>query len=212
MLIGAFLAFLIGSVDLGTITTATGVITAMFSIPYVNPPPRNLADKSTPVAPVALYIQIVWPDGYPHDIDTWITCHNIAGGEQTNHLVVNYKQKSDLWVDLLRDDLGGPSIINLEQVQSNSEAPVVPPHAFCRVNAHLYHSHGGVLPVSGTLLVIANKDGEDEQLISSLAFTIRSPGEEITLLRVAWDGHSKVVKNSIAMWPDVETVKIATGG
>lgn len=210
ILMASLLPFIIGSVDLGSITTATGVITATLAIPHVNPPPKDKADKTTPVAPTALFFQMNWPPGFPHDIDKWLTCYNRMADQPRNRLVISYRQRSSLWMDLQRDDLGAPSVINLEEAKSNSEVIAVPPNTLCQVNAHLYHSHGGILPVEGGLLAIVNKDGENEKLIASLSFRLIVPGEEITLLSVAWDSNSQVILDSVKKWPDIETIKLAT--
>src|SRR3989344_4675573 len=141
-----FLAIFVAMIDLMTNAAATGLLTAAMSIPYINPPPKDVSEKKVSIAPTALFIQLRWLAGFPHDIDTWMTCWQEIGGEKRNVVEVSYMQRLHRWLGLDRDDLGRPSVLNLEVIKSNSEVSEVLPNSRCRVNAHLYHSHGGEIP------------------------------------------------------------------
>jgi len=208
----SFAIILLVFVDLFALTSATGLITSAIAIPHINPPPRDVGKRRTPIEPTALYFEVRWPDGELHDIDVWVACYNEIGGIKVNFLSIGFIQKSNLWMDLIRDDLGRPSVINFERVLSNSEAPTIPPNAFCRFNVHLYHSHGGSLPVEGVITAIANKDDTaNERLIASIPFVLSVRGEEITVLTVAWDDRGVFIPQSVKTFPEVETKLIATG-
>jgi len=207
----AILALTVGVIDLSTNTSATGILTAAVAIPHINPPPRDIAEKRTSVTPNALFIQIRWPNGFPHDVDTYLQCYvEGSDGKKHNMVNVNFRQKSDKWLNLKVDDLGRPSVINVEEVQSNSQVATVPPLTFCRLNVHLYHSHGGIMPFTGVFAMIADKDADNEKLLASGEFVISEPGEESTLVTVSWDTRGRPILSSIKSYPNVDTVGIAT--
>lgn len=201
---------LIGWVDITTNVSVTGLAAAALSVPYVNPPPKNQADKRVPVTPVPFFVRLRWGDGLPHDLDLWIACHQGVGDKTTNEIVVGYRQKSAGWLDLLRDDLGGPSILNEEQAQSNSEVRRVPARSTCRVNVHLYHTSGGTIPVRGNVIVILNKDGDNEYLLGNVTFDLVVPGQEITALVATWGEGGEPIKESVQIYPDAPQELIAT--
>ena len=200
----ALLALMLLVVDLMSNTSATGLLVSAISIPHINVPPRDVSNKRVSVSPKAIFIQIRWPNGFPHDIDTYVRCYQIVNGQKQNRLDVNYQQRSHRWLDLNRDDLGRPGMLNTEEVQSNSQVGKIPPNTFCQINAHLYHSHSGVLPVQGELLVIADKDADNEELLAALVFTFEKAGNELVLFTARWDNKGLVIKNSITIYPQAE--------
>lgn len=203
---------LVGLLDLATNTAITGMALSAMMMPHVNDPPKNVAEKKTPTAPSAVFFQIQWTYGDPHDIDMWTRCYSIVDEKKQKAITVGYFQRSAGWLDLQRDDLGRPSIINLEEVKSNSEILEVPPNTSCRINVHLYHSHGGMLPIEGNLIAISNKDDTSkESLIAVVQFRLNKPGDEITLLYVSWDEEGQVIDDSVQTFPDVKTIPIVTG-
>ena len=205
----AFTVLLLGYVDLTTNTQMLGLAAAAISTPFVNPPPKDRGEKRLKLTPVALFERLRWGSKLPHDLDVWTQCYNLANGGKDNVTTVGYLRKSEAWLDLLRDDQGG-NAINEEQLQSNSEVSKIPPSTFCRFNVHLYHSHGGVLPVDGELIVIQNKDGDDELLIGDIKFQLQLPGQEFTILTAAWDEHGNLIPEAVEKYPDVKTLPIAT--
>lgn len=204
-----FLALVLGMLDFMTITAAVGIAASAVSIPHVNEPPKDVAERTTPVAPTVLYSILNWKDGEPHDVDGWHRC-TVQRASGPLHYTVNYRQRSDGFLDLLRDDLGRPSYLNAELVQSNSEINQMPPNTVCRVNVHLYHSHTGSLPVEGHLIVILNKDAKNEVLLADVPFELARPGQEVTVAAIAFDGDGNPLTDAISTYPDAETVPIAT--
>src|SRR3989344_4952262 len=200
----------LGYLDLTINTQMVGLAAAALSTPFVNPPPKDIGEKSLPVSPVPLFVRLGWGKGLPHDLDLWIACYSLVGGQKTNTLIIGYLHKSSGWMDLLRDDQGGPSYLNEEQAQSNSEVRGVPPNTFCDFNVHLYDRHGGALPVGGELLVIQDKDGDTEVLVANVKFTLEVPGQEITVLSTAWDNHGNFIRDSVEAYPSTKTNLIAT--
>lgn len=199
----------VGWVDLTTNTSITGLASAALSIPYVNPPPKNNADKRVPVTPVPFFVRMRWGDGLPHDIDLWVRCKILVDGQPTE-ITVGYAQRSHRFLDLLRDDLGGPSVLNEEQVQSNSEVTRVPPNSTCWINAHLYNSHGGAIPVRVNVIVILNKDADNEYLLGNVDFDIVVPGQEVTALIASWGAEGQPIKESVKVYPAAPQLPIAT--
>ena len=200
---------LIVYVDLTVNTSILGLAASAIQEPYVNPPPKNMGDKKLKVTPVALFVRMSWGSKLPHDIDTWVQCYHIVDGQETKVMTVGYSRKSDGWLDLLRDDQGG-LMINEEQLQSNSEIEEIPPKTFCHFNVHLFNSHGGPMPVTGKMIIIQNKDGENETLISDVSFTLEVPGQEITLVTAGWDDRGNLMADALETYPKVETQLIAT--
>ena len=162
------------------------------------------------MTPVPFFVRLRWGDNLPHDLDIWVACSNVVDGKKSNEIVVGYKQRSHGWLDLLRDDLGAPSILNEEQVQSNSEVPRVPPNSTCQVNVHLYHTHGGSLPLRANVIVILSKDGDNETLLGNVSFDIVVPGQEVTALVATWDAQGQPVKETVKSYPDAPQTPIAT--
>lgn len=201
---------LLGWVDITTNASVTGLAAAALSIPHVNPPPKNQADKRVPVTPVPFFVRLRWGDGLPHDLDMWVACHQTVGGTRTNEIIVGYRQKSMGWIDLLRDDLGTPSILNEEQVQSNSDVTRIPAHTTCRINVHLYNSNGGPLPIRGNVIAILNKDGADEYLLGNVAFDLVVPGQEITALTATWGEGGMLIRDSVKAYPAAPQEMVAT--
>ncbi len=206
----AFMALLLGFLDLTSSTQMLGLAAAATSIPFVNPPPKNNGEKRLAVTPVPFFVRLKWGDGLPHDLDLWIRCYNLVQGQKANVITIGYLRTSQGWLDLLRDDQGAPSYLNEEQAQSNSEVTQMPPNSTCRVNVHLYHSHGGVEPVEGNVVVIQDKDGENEKLVGDVKFHIDFPGQEITALVATWDDHGNLIKDSVEKFPGAGNEPIST--
>ncbi len=200
----------LGYLDLTINTQMVGLAAAALSTPFVNPPPTNTGEKRLPVSPVPLFARLTWDNGLPHDLDLWIACYNLVGAQKDNTFIIGYLHKSSGWMDLLRDDQGGPSYLNEERAQSNSEIRTVPPNTACTFNVHLYSRHGGKLPVAGELLVIQNKDADAETLVGNVTFTLESPGQEITVLSAVWDTHGNLIPDAVEAYPAVKTNLIAT--
>src|SRR3989344_5465972 len=78
VLTAAFLGIMLGWVDLTTNTAVLGLAAASLSVPYVNQPPKNQADKRVSVTPVPLFVRLRWGDGLPHDLDLWVMCYNLV--------------------------------------------------------------------------------------------------------------------------------------
>jgi hypothetical protein len=193
-----------------SVSVATLTISAT-AIPFVNEPSKNDGDKKLPVSPTPLYVELDWGENLPHDLDLWISCYQETGGIKSNALTIGYKRTSQGWMDLLRDDLGAPSPINKEVAQANSDVSRVPPNVFCQFNVHLYHSHGGALPVKGVLNVIQDKDSQNQKAVASASFEINEPGQEITAVSARWDERGDLIASSVQMFPEGPQLKIATG-
>ena len=206
----AFLPLLICFLDITTSGQTLGLAAAAISMPFVNPPPKNNGDKRLAVTPVPLFIRNQWRDGLPHDIDTWVRCYSLVQGQRANVLTIGYSRTSEGWLDLLRDDQGAPSYLNEERIQSNSGVSQVPPNTACFVNVHLYHSHGGGIPVEGELVVIQDKDGDNEKLVGDIKYELVVPGQEITVLSAVWDDHGNLFPDSVEKFPAAHTELIAT--
>src|SRR3989338_3789463 len=162
---GAAVALLMGMLDVMTNQAVTGIVLSMLSVPHINPPPKSMAEKRVPTSPVALFYQIDWTEGSPHDIDMYVQCQTGIPGGQSVVANVNYKQLHDIWLRLSKDDQGRPTILNVEKVESISDILRVPPNTTCVANVHLYHSHGGVFPISGKLIAIHQKDNPTSEEI-----------------------------------------------
>ncbi len=204
-----FLLFLLAMLDLKMNTSVTGLATTAILLPFVNLPPTDTGKERAPSAPVALHIGNSWKAGEPHDVDTSVSCvtRNAAGDRTVR---VWYAHRSDKWLDLQRDDLGGPSVLNLEIVQSNSEVEKVPPNTSCRINLHLYHSHGGKFPIEGRVTVVVNKDSPEEELAADVPYELRFPGEERTAALLVWGPTGRLMREVTETFPAAATVPIVT--
>lgn len=202
---------LFGFIDLMANTQMIGLAAASLSIPYVNTKSENNGDKKIAVSPIALFARLEWAKGNPHDVDFWVECYTIANGGKSYQTDVNYKQKNGFWLDLVKDDLGGPSYLNEEVVQANSQAGGrVPPNTSCRFNVHLYHSHDGKFPLDGDVFVIQDKDSDQERLVGDVPFSMKFPGQELTILTATWDERGNLIPDSVERYPEVHTKFIAT--
>lgn len=202
----------IGFIDVTMIGLVVVLAPLALSIMHINPPPKNVAEKRTPSEMTLLHVEVTWASNTPHDVDTWVECGNRLPGGGILSAVVGYRQKLDKWLGLDIDDLGAPSPRNIERVRSNSLATRVPPNTVCNLNVHLYSTHGGVLPVTGMMLAIADKDGPDERLIGEVPFTLNHAGEEVTVITSVWDENGKIKEDAVAAFPDAPVRLIATRG
>lgn len=205
----AFLAVLIGQLDLTTNTQMLGLAAAAMTTPFVNTP-KDKADKRLAVAPVPLFVRVQWGTGLPHDIDTWVRCASARTGDRKITALVGFKVRSSEWLNLQRDDQGGPSALNEELVLSNSDVARIPANTTCAFNVHLYSSHGGAIPVDGKMLVIQDKDSDKEVLVGDVAFTLMVPGQEITVISATWGADGSLMKEAVELYPGASTTLIAT--
>ncbi len=203
-----FVALLLAFIDLLANTAATGVILSGLATPHINPPPQNQADKATDTSPTAFFVQLTWGDDLPHDIDMAVACGSLQNKQLPS--TVNYKQTRSGWLVLKQDDQGKPSVMNLEKVESNTEVMKIPPLTRCWINAHLYHTHNGSMPVEGTLLAIQDKDNAHERLISRVPFKLTFPGEEITVIEVTWNERSVILDEVTETFPNTKLARIMT--
>lgn len=204
-----FLTMLLAFNDLLVNTSATGIILSGLATPHINPPPKDMADKRMAATPTALYVQITWGDGLPHDIDVALRCASLRG--DYGLATVNFRQLHSSWLVLKQDDLGGPSVINMEKAESNTDVGKVPPLTRCWVNVHLYNTHNGPMPVEGELLAIQDKDNAHEHLIATVPFTLTKPGEELTLLIATWNERSQLLEEVLEKYPATKLAAIMTG-
>ncbi len=207
----AFMVVLLGFLDLSVSTQTVGLAAASLSIPYVNPKSTANGDKKLSVAPVALYARLQWEKGKPHDVDFWVRCNTLADAGKGEVQDANWKSRNATWFDLIKDDVGGPSYLNEEQVQSNSQAEgLIPPNTTCRLNVHLYHSHEGQFPLQGSVLVIQDKDSDQEILVGDVSFSLMFPGQELTILTAVWDERGNLIPEGTSVFPEAAMVAIAT--
>ncbi len=192
-----------------SVSVATLTISAT-AIPFVNPPTKNDGDKRLPVSPNPLYVELNWGFDLPHDLDLWVRCYTEVEGLKENMLTIGYRRTSDGWMDLQRDDLGKPSPLNREIAQANSDVARVPPNTTCQFNAHLFHSHGGALPVKGSMLIVQDKDSEQQKAVADAQFEMMDPGQEITVVYAKWDGGGNLIKDSVKKFPEAPQSPIAT--
>lgn len=206
-----FVGLLLGMLDVMTNQAITGIVMSMLSVPHVNPPPKSTAEKRIPTSPVALFNQIEWKEGEPHDVDMHVQCETTIPGGQLVTATVNYRQLQDVWLRLSKDDQGRPTTLNIEKVESISDIQKVPPLTKCLVNAHLYNTHGGALPITGKLISIHLKDNPTgEETIGIVVFSLTEAGQEITLLEFRWDKNGVLEKDSVKAYPEIKTTAIAT--
>jgi hypothetical protein len=190
-----------------------GILLALLQVLFINEPPKDVAEKRTPTEPSPFYLELKWEDGAPHDVDTWVRCTVARPDGNSESYTVSYLQKHAGPLDLVWDDLGGPTPQNFERVISNSLIERIPPNTFCYVNAHLYNSHSGAFPLRGHLTLILDKDGSSEEVLTpagGLKFILSFPGEETTLFRIGWDQHGQPMRESIEAYPNVQRICLAT--
>ncbi|PIR82264.1 hypothetical protein COU20_03875 [Candidatus Kaiserbacteria bacterium CG10_big_fil_rev_8_21_14_0_10_59_10] len=199
--------------DVVALLAVMTILIAALAVPFINEPPKDVAEKRAPTEPVPFYVELRWEYGQPHDVDTWVQCVIVRPDGVKSVYTVSYRQRHAGFLDLVWDDLGSPSPVNFERVVSNSNVQKMPPNTFCRINAHLYSSHGGMMPVKGDLTVILDKDAPTEELLTpekGLPFSIVYKGEEVTLFELAWDERGQLIQGAIAMYPNVPLSCLAT--
>lgn len=201
----------IGMLDVMTNLAVTGVVIAMIALSLINPPPKNKEEKKVPTSPVALFYQVEWAKGMPHDIDMYVRCETKISAGQTVTAIVSYKQLQHVWLRLSKDDQGRPTPENVEKIESISDISKVPPSTECILNVHLYNSHGGILPVLGKAVAINQKDHPlQEENIGEVFFSLEKPGQEITLIVARWDANGVFEKGRTEVYPHVGTTYLAT--
>jgi hypothetical protein len=205
-----FVAAVLGYADLQNSVSVMSLSTAKAAIPYINPKSRNNGDQRLPVTPTPLYVELDWGKNLPHDLDLWIRCYQLRDGLKVNMLSVGYKRTSDGWMDLQRDDQGEPSPLNKEVAQANSDVSHVPPGTVCSFNVHLYNSHGGALPVKGSMYVVQDKDSDSQRIVANTSFELKDPGQEITVVYAKWDNNGTLEKDSVKTYPAAPQTHIAT--
>ena len=88
------------------------------------------------------------------------------------------------------------------------------PNTTCRLNAHLYSSHGGVLPVHGTFDVILNKDHVDGELQltpeEGQPYSLAFGGQEVTLMELVLNERGDVLTEVTSFYPDTIQSCLAT--
>ena len=203
-----FVSLLLAFIDLLANVSVTGMVLSGLATPHINPPPKNLADKSTDTAPTALFAQVTWGNNLPHDIDMSVACGSLKGDYQL--ATVNYKQLRSQWLVLKQDDQGLPSVINLEKVESNTDISKIPPLTRCWFDTHLYNTHGGAMPVTGELLVIQYKDNAHERLVARVSFSLSEPDQELTLLEATWNERSELIEDIMETYPKTTLKPIMT--
>ena len=206
-----FVALLIGMLDMMANQAITGIVISTISVPHINPPPKSKEERRVPTSPVALFYQVEWTEGDPHDIDMYVRCETMIPGGQVITAIVNYKQLHNVWLRLSKDDQGKPTILNVEKVESISDIQKVPPSTVCVANVHLYNSHGGTLPVVGKIVAIDQKDHPvNEKNIGVVMFSLERPGQESTLLVSRWNEMGILDESYTQTYPHVETTYLAT--
>lgn len=185
---------------------------ALVSVIHINPPPLGEYEKVSKLAPSALYAQIGWKFNEPHDVDTYLRCSSHVNG-CAFRFTVNFKQKVSGFLDMGHDDLGKPSANNHETAMTNSKIDQLPPNTVCVLNAHLYSSRGGTIPLSGVFHVILNKDNPDEEILTTaegLPYELRHKGEEVTLMQLVINEDGQVMRDATLFFPETPFVCLAT--
>lgn len=179
----------------------------------VNDPPKGETVESSDVTPSAIFVQVSWTDGQPHDIDTYLKCTEYLVGKEVV-TSVSYRQKHANFLDLFPDDLGRPSFENYERVMANSMRERLLPNTFCQLNAHLYNVHGGELPVEGLVHVILNKDDPALEFAltpkTGLSYELSKHGAEVTLMTLVIGDDGTILREATGTYPDTPFVCLAT--
>lgn len=179
----------------------------------VNDPPKGETVESSDVTPTAIFVQVSWTDGEPHDVDTYLKCTEYLVGKKVI-TSVSYQQKHVHFLDLFPDDLGRPSFENYERVMANSLRERLLPNTYCQLNVHLFSVHGGSLPIEGIFHVILNKDDATREIAltpkKGLAYELTTYGAEATLMTLVIDDNGAVLDDATSMYPDAPFECLAT--
>ena len=160
-------------IDLLTLTLVGFVA---FAILMVLPKEQQAAtDENRP--PGMVSVEIRWPDGLDTDVDLWV--------QAPTDRPVGYSNRSGLYFDLLRDDLGQRNDglgLNYENAYTRGT-----PDGEYVVNLHLYSNAARILPIPVNVEVRAH-DARSSRSVWSGSAVLERGGQEITVLRFMVDG------------------------
>ena len=165
------------------------MIVAVVMLPHLNPKARA---TGAAVPPGNVFVEVRWPDDVDADIDLWV----VAPGDSA----VGYSNRGGRVFNLLRDDLG----------KDNDETKLNYELAFSRgapageyaVNLHLYQNLSGRLPVTATVVISLQSEGDTSaRRIVSKQVNLMQVGEEQTIARFTLDGQGRLVSGSIHTLP-----------
>lgn len=164
---------------------------AVFAI-FMAQTPKTVTDINRGV----IIIEMHWDSAVNADVDLWVE------GPGVNP--VGYSHKQGAIMDLVRDDMGKQT----DPLSDNSELVIgrSAPAGEYVVNAVLYHSHDGKLPVTGSALAMVFVDGASYTLWRK-SFTLKANGDEVTVARFTLDEDKRLVRGSVN-----DLLKVLWGG
>ena len=166
-------------IDLLTLTLVGFVAFALLMVL----PKEQRASADDTRAPGMVSVEIRWPDDLNTDVDLWVQA-------PTDH-PVGYSNRSGLYFDLLRDDLGQRNDglgLNYENAYTRGT-----PDGEYVVNLHLYSNAEGILPIPVAVDVRAH-DARSSRSVWTGAVMLERLGQEITVLRFTIEGSRTEVR------------------
>lgn len=183
------------------------------SLIHMNEPPKGDQMDRSDTTPAAIFVQVSWDDGEPHDVDTYLRCTEYLVGKEVI-TEVNFRQKHSGFLDLFPDDLGKPSFENYERTMSNSMRDRLLPNTLCQLNVHLWSAHSGELPIDGEFHVILNKDDPVKEVRltdkKGSKYSLSIPGEEVTLAQLVINDVGEIYTEASALYPETAHQCMAT--
>lgn len=204
-------SLLIPQIDLFAILALVGLFYVLVMYPFLNPEPKQLAAERVAVHPVPFYVVLEWPAGHTSDVDLWVSCKTQWAGLAAVTATVGWKSREDLYLVFTHDDLGRPSTLNYEIVETTAAAETLPPNTECTINVHLFQRRDGSLPIEGKVTALHMKDSDtSEKLIADVKFTLTEAAQELTLVSFVTDEKGLPYWDNIETYPHAPAHKIVT--
>ena len=147
---------------------------------------KESEDTKGVTPPGGVIAEIHWDDRFDADVDLWV--------QGPGDVPVGYSNKAGIIFNLLRDDLGhsgDPMSMNFEIAYGRGRWP-----GEYVVNAHLYRSADGRMPVPVTAKVsVQGPDGAVRPILQSTV-EMTFVGQETTIFRFVLDDQGAIVPGS----------------
>ena len=169
-----------------------GLLAAIVVLLILQPHDPNKAANESERARGNIRVEVMWPDEYNVDIDTW--------GKAPNQRAVGYSNRNGVILNLVRDDLGTYADISNRNYEIMFSRGL--PQGEWVFNIHWFSNSAGVTAVPVTVLISITKDDstsskeKPKQLVAT-TLTLNNVGEELTIIRFKLDKNGDLVKDSM---------------
>jgi len=169
-----------------------GLLAAIVVLLILQPREPNKATDQQQHSRGNIRVEVMWPDSYNVDIDTW--------GKAPNNRPVGYSNRSGLVLNLVRDDLGRFTDIGNHNYETMFSRGL--PAGEWVFNVHWFSNTDKVVTVPVRVVITITKDdsynskSKPKQVVAT-NLTLNYVGQEKTVIRFKLDKNGNIVKNSM---------------